>query len=189
MLTQRTMHFQTRGKKLHQSVIPREVLVDCGRAEAVLERAREKALSILEQADKDREQLRIELQQSFLRDAEACLQQWEEERLDMWAHIEQYASKLSQSVIKELLDGFDEEQKINAMLLKLSQTHIEPISATIQCHPHNFDKMSSLLQQQVKIPWRPVKNAKLNDDELCLVTDTGEFTISWQAMMKMLSVI
>lgn len=189
MLAHRTIHFQTLGKKLHQSVIPREVLADCGRAEVILERAQKKALSILERAEQEREYLRTELQKSFIRDAEACLQQWEEERLAMWENIEQYASKLSQAVIRELLDELSEEQKIKAMVLKFSQTHIEPISATLQCPPCHFDILNSLLQHQPKTPWRPVKNAKLKNGELCLVTDIGEFMISWEAILEILSAV
>ncbi len=80
MLARRSLELRPDGQGLSQPYIARETLVDCARAQVVLEQAQAQAGQLLERANAEADATVLEAQAQFWEKAETLLAAWDTQR-------------------------------------------------------------------------------------------------------------
>ncbi|WP_251977527.1 type III secretion system stator protein SctL [Salinicola avicenniae] len=191
MLTRRTLHARPDDRPcLKQALIPRETFEDCGRAEAIVARAESQALSIEESAYADRDALLTRCEGEFWRQATELLEAWSHEREVMWHSIELHASELVKQALARVFEETPSMARLESMLGELSRARSPEIEARLSCHPAKLPEVQEALAMSADDgspwPWKVNGDPQLEEETLCLETDTGHFSISWQAVCQSL---
>lgn len=186
MLARRLVEIRAGGPGLVQPLISRETLIDCGRAEALLAQAHERAAALLQEAERQAAAQLAEAQRAFWQQAEQQLKHWEQERLQMNRLLETHASQLVNQALQQLLGETPQPVRLQALLNQLLASQSEPVSATLRCHPQVRDCVQHWLDQQPATPWRLQPDASLADDEVQLSTEQGDFQLDWRAVCEAL---
>lgn len=93
-----------KGQDLPQTLIAREMLIDCAQAGTLLIRAKAEARELLRQAEEQREILYANACREFWERANTQLQRWEIERQAICDNIEPIAASITSLAIRSLLE-------------------------------------------------------------------------------------
>jgi len=186
MLARRSLELRPEGQGLQQPYIPYETLMDCGRAQAVLEQAQAQAAQLIAHAAEQADAAVIEAQARFWENAETVLAAWESQRQAMWERIETSAAQLVNEALGTLLDDVPEQARIDALVRQLATRQDDPIEATLRCHPDDLARLAQSLGAVGERPWTPVADANLNVQQLKLETPGGTFLLDWETAVNAL---
>ncbi|MDO7895772.1 type III secretion system stator protein SctL [Pseudomonas citrulli] len=186
MLARRTLELRPEGQGLLQPYIARETLVDCARAQRVIEHAREQAAQLLEQASEVAEAKVLKAQAQFWAKADALLATWEAQRQAMWEQIEASAARLVNEALQTLLDEVPEAARIDALVRQLAHRQRDPADATLRCHPDDLASLTRSLDGADPRPWTPVADAGMDRHQVKLQTPGGTFLLDWPSAVEAL---
>lgn len=179
MLSLRQIKLHPEAASLSQPVISRETLVDCGRAQALLENAQVQARELLLQAQQDREQLIAQARAEFWRQANTQLQRWETERQAINSAMENHATHLVNTALQQLLGEVPAPQRLNALLRQLTRAHNTQVNVTLRCDPHAYAQVQGWLTREGATAWQLQPDASLGALALVLETEEGDLRIDW----------
>ncbi|MFC6296387.1 HrpE/YscL family type III secretion apparatus protein [Pseudomonas sp. CCM 7893] len=188
MLCRRKIELNKNTPGLPQILIPQETLVDCGKANKLLQHAHEQADELLRQATEECNQRLENAGLAFWQRANAQLSRWEHERQDMLHHLEKTAATIVNHVIGDLLKEAIPEQRLAILLRQLLLTQIPAVKATLLCHPLEREDLERCLAHHPPMPWNLHSNEDLKPQSLVLETEEGAFHINWASMIEALSV-
>ncbi|MGN8344706.1 type III secretion system stator protein SctL [Pseudomonas sp. SMV71] len=188
MLARRSLELRPEGQGLLQPYIARETLADCARAQRVIERAREQAAQLLEQANEVAEAKVLQAQARFWDKADALLSTWEAQRQAMWEQIESSAARLVNEALRTLLDEVPEPARIDALVRQLASGQRDPSDATLYCHPEDLASLTRSLGNTAPQPWTPVADAGMERHQVKLQTPGGTFQLDWPGAVQALRV-
>lgn len=186
MLARRSLELRPNAQGLLQPCIARETLIDCGRAQRVIEQAQEQAAQVLEQARDLAEAERLDAQARFWENADAALAAWEAQRQAMWEQIEASAARLVNEALRTLLDEVPEPARIDALVRQLASGQRESASATLHCHPDDLTNLTRTLGNTAAQPWTLVADAGMDRHQLRLQTPAGTFLLDWPSTVQAL---
>ncbi|MCJ8205529.1 type III secretion system stator protein SctL [Pseudomonas sp. RGM2987] len=186
MLARRSLELRPEGQGLLQAYIARETLVDCARAQRVIEHARDQAAQLLEQANEEAEAKVLEAQARFWDKADALLATWEAQRQAMWEQIEASAARLVNEALQTLLDEVPEPARIDALVRQLASRQRDPVSATLRCHPEDVASLTRSLRSADRQPWTPVADSAMDRHQVKLETPGGTFQLDWPSASQAL---
>jgi len=186
MLARRSLELRPEGQGLLQPYIARETLVDCARAQRVIERARDQAAQLLEQANAEAEAKVLEAQARFWDKADALLATWEAQRQAMWDQIEASAARLVNEALQTLLDEVPEPARIDALVRLLASRQRDPASATLHCHPEDLASLTRSLGSADRQTWTPVADSGMDRHQVKLQTPGGTFQLDWPSTVQAL---
>lgn len=186
MLARRSLELRPDGQSLSQPYIARETLVDCARAQVVLEQAQAQAAQWLERASTEADASVLEAQARFWEKAETLLAAWEAQRQAMWERIETSAAHLVNEALGTLLNEVPEQARIDALVRQLASRQDDPVSAALRCHPEDLASLTQSLGTDGKRPWTPVADADMERHQLKLETPGGTFLLDWPSAVKAL---
>ncbi|MCU1771343.1 type III secretion system stator protein SctL [Pseudomonas sp. 13B_3.2_Bac1] len=186
MLTRRCLTFSDPQALPDGPVLRREILEQNLLASQLLEAARSNAESILAQArrqsaqlaDEAREQARAEV----WRQADALLNEWQQQRQQMWTDIIASAETLVSEAMQCLLGETVQPERIKALLRQLAAAQPSDEAGVLHCHPAELDAVSHQLQTTQAL-WSVRADPQLPPDSLCLRTALGDFSLSWGALV------
>lgn len=188
MLARRSLELRPEGQGLLQPRIARETLADCGRAQQVIDRAREQAARLLEQASDTAEARVLEAQAHFWAQAGTLLQAWEAQRQAMWEQIETSATRLVNEALHRLLDEVPEPARVAALVRQLAEGQRAPSAATLHCHPDDLPAVVRSLGEQASAPWTPQADAGIARHQVRLHTPGGLYQLDWPSAVHALRV-
>ncbi|MFB4391336.1 MULTISPECIES: type III secretion system stator protein SctL [unclassified Pseudomonas] len=186
MLARRSLELRPDGQGLLQPYIARETLLDCARAQRVIEHAREQAAQLLEQASAVAEARVLEAQAQFWESAHTLLATWETQRQAMWEQIESSAARLVNEALQTLLDEVPEAARIDALVRQLSCGQRDPSDATLHCHPDDLASLTRSLGKAEPQPWTLMADASLGRQQVKLQTPGGTFQLDWPSAVQAL---
>ncbi|WP_434696502.1 type III secretion system stator protein SctL [Pseudomonas sp. Z1-14] len=186
MLARRSLDLRPGGQGLLQPCIPRETLVDCGRAQAVLEQAQAHATQLIQGAAEEAGAAVLQAQAQFWETAETVLASWEAERQAMWERIETSAAQLVNEALGTLLNEVPDQTRIDALVRQLASRQHDSVSATLRCHPDDLAKLSQSLDSSGERPWTPVADPGMEAHQLKLETPGGMFLLDWATAVEAL---
>lgn len=186
MLARRSLELRPEGQGLLQPYIARETLVDCARAQRVIERARDQAAQLLEQAGEAAEAKVFEAQARFWDRADALLATWEAQRQAMWDQIEASAARLVNEALQTLLDEVPEPARIDALVRQLASRQRDPASATLHCHPEDLASLTRSLGSADRQIWTLMADSGLDRHQVKLETPGGTFLLDWPSAVQAL---
>lgn len=186
MLARRSLELRPDGQGLSQPYIARETLVDCARAQVILEQAQVQAAQLLERASAEADATVLEAQAQFWGKAETLLAAWETQRQAMWERIETSAAHVVNEALGTLLNEVPEQARIDALVRQLTSRQDDPVSATLRCHPEDLASLMQSLGTDGKRPWTPVADADMERHQLKLETPGGTFQLDWPTAVKTL---
>ncbi|MFL7961152.1 type III secretion system stator protein SctL [Pseudomonas kielensis] len=189
MLARRSLELRPDGQGLLQPYIARETLIDCARAQVVLEQAQAQATQLLERAGEDADAVVRNAQAQFLNSAEAVLAAWEAQRQAMWERIETSAAQLVNEALGVLLDEVPDPTRIEALVRQLAHRQHDPVSAPLRCHPDDLAHLVHSLGDRDGCPWTPVADASMARQQLQLETPGGTFLLDWTSAIEALRVV
>lgn len=186
MLCHRTLELHAPPSSVPPTLIPRQMLEESDQATSLLNRAKAQAEDFLRQAEQQREALLEEASVEFWRRAEAQLDRWEGERRAMSNALEQYATTVTNTVIRYLLDEVPNLQRLTVMLKQLLASQLPPVEATLLCHPDELHALESLIAPPHATLWTLRSDETIQPQTLVLKTDEGDFRIDWASMFSLL---
>ncbi|MCQ6256435.1 type III secretion system stator protein SctL [Pseudomonas sp. Q11] len=186
MLARRSLELRPDGQGLSQPYIARETLVDCARAQVVLEQAQVQAAQLLERASAEADATVLQAQARFWEKAETLLAAWEAQRQAMWERIETSAAHLVNEALGKLLDEVPEQVRIDALVRQIASRQDDPVSATLRCHPEDLENLTQSLGTDGRRPWTPVADADMARHQLKLETPGGTYLLDWPTAVEAL---
>lgn len=186
MFARRSLELRPDGQGLLQPYIAHETLVDCGRAQSVLQRAQAQAAQLLEHATEEADAAVLQAQAQFWEKAETVLADWETQRQAMWARIESSAALLVNEALAMLLDDVPEQARIDALVRQLASHQDDTVAATLRCHPDYLAKLTRSLGSSGVRPWTAVADASMDAHQLKLETPGGTFLVDWATAVEAL---
>lgn len=186
MLARRSLELRPDGQGLLQPYIARETLVDCARAQVILEQARTQAAQLLERASAEADATVLEAQAQFWEKAETLLAVWETQRQAMWERIETSAAHVVNEALGTLLNEIPEQARIDALVRQLASRQDDPVSATLRCHPEDLANLTQSLGTDSRRPWTPVADADMERHQLKLETPGGTYLLDWPTAVETL---
>jgi len=186
MLARRSLELRPDGRGLLQPYIAHETLVDCGRAQAVLEQAQVRAAQLIEHAAEEADAAVLQAQAQFWERAETVLAAWQTQRQAMWERIESSAARLVNEALAVLLDEVPDQARIDALVRQLASRQDDPVGATLRCHPADLARLEQSLGMAGERPWTPVADADMNVHQLKLETPGGTFLLDWDTAVEAL---
>ncbi|MBT2340238.1 MULTISPECIES: type III secretion system stator protein SctL [Pseudomonas] len=186
MLARRSLELRPDGEGLLQPYVARETLVDCARAQGVLEQAQAHAALLLERASETAEAKVLEAQAQFWNRADTVLAAWEAQRQAMWEQIESSAARVVNEALQTLLDEVPDQARIDALVRQLAYRQRDPASATLRCHPDDLANLTRSLGGGGGRPWTPLADAAMARHQLRLETPAGTFLLDWPSAVEAL---
>ncbi|AXA57832.1 type III secretion system stator protein SctL [Pseudomonas thivervalensis] len=186
MLARRSLELRPDGQGLSQPYIARETLVDCARAQVVLEQAQVQAAQLLERARAEAQASVLEAQARFWEKAETLLATWEAQRQALWERIEASAAHVVNEALGTLLDEVPEQARIDALVRQIASRQGDPVSATLRCHPEDLASLTQSLGTDSRRPWTPVADADMQRHQLKLETPGGTYLLDWPTAVEAL---
>jgi type III secretion protein L len=186
MLARRTLDLRPAGQGLLEPFIPRETLVDCGRAQAILEQAQAHATRLIQGAAEEAGAAVLQAQAQFWETAETVLATWEAERQAMWERIEASAAQLVNEALETLLNEVPDQARIDALVRQLASRQDGSVGATLRCHPDDWARLSQSLGSSGERPWTTVADASMGIHQLKLETSGGTFLLDWETAVNAL---
>ncbi|WP_431080750.1 type III secretion system stator protein SctL [Pseudomonas thivervalensis] len=186
MLARRSLELRPDGQGLSQPYIARETLVDCARAQVVLEQAQVQAAQLLERARAEAQASVLEAQARFWEKAETLLATWEAQRQALWERIETSAAHVVNEALGTLLDEVPEQARIDALVRQIASRQDDPVSATLRCHPEDLASLTQSLGTDSRRPWTPVADADMQRHQLKLETPGGTYLLDWPTAVEAL---
>ncbi|OAB51919.1 type III secretion system stator protein SctL [Pseudomonas thivervalensis] len=186
MLARRSLELRPDGQGLSQPYIARETLVDCARAQVVLEQAQVQAAQLLERARAEAQASVLEAQARFWEKAETLLATWEAQRQALWERIEASAAHVVNEALGRLLDEVPEQARIDALVRQIASRQDDPVSATLRCHPEDLASLTQSLGTDSRRPWTPVADADMQRHQLKLETPGGTYLLDWPTAVEAL---
>jgi len=186
MLARRSLELRPDGQGLSQPYIARETLVDCARAQVVLEQAQVQAAQLLERARAEAQASVLEAQARFWEKAETLLATWEAQRQALWERIETSAAHVVNEALGTLLDEVPEQARIDALVRQIASRQDDPVSATLRCHPEDLASLTQSLGTDSRRPWTPVADADMQRHQLKMETPGGTYLLDWPTAVEAL---
>lgn len=186
MFARRSLELRPDGQSLLQPYIARETLVDCARAQVVIEQAQAQAAQLLERATEEADAVVLEAQAQFWKKAETLLAAWEAQRQAMWERIETSAAHLVNEALGTLLDDVPDQARIDALVRQLAYRQNDPVSASLRCHPEDLASLTQSLGTDGGRPWTPVADVDMERHQLKLETPGGTFLLDWPTAVEAL---
>ena len=186
MLARRSLELRPDGQGLSQPYIARETLVDCARAQVVLEQAQVQAAQLLERARAEAQASVLEAQARFWEKAETLLANWEAQRQALWERIEASAAHVVNEALGTLLDEVPEQARIDALVRQIASRQDDPVSATLRCHPEDLASLTQSLGTDSRRPWTPVADADMQRHQLKMETPGGTYLLDWPTAVEAL---
>lgn len=168
---------------LSRSLIPREELANWKQAEQHLKRANDQAEELLNLTKKKCEALQEKASFDFWQRADTQLKRWERDRQTMCDRLEEYASSITNEAIRLLLDETVAPTRLAALLRQLLTDQVHEVSATLLCHPHDFEQVKHCLADHNATVWKLHSDETISTQTLVLKTDEGDFRISWNSIL------
>ena len=186
MLCRRKIELHTHPSSPPRTLISRQTLEDSAQAISLLGRARAQADEQLRQAAQQCEAMLEDASVEFWKRAEAQLNRWERDRQAMCRAVEQYATSVTNSAIRCVLDETPSPQRVSAMLKQLLASQMPPVEATLLCHPDELNVLKPLLAPPHAALWTLRSDDTVPLQTLVLKTDEGDFRIDWASMFSLL---
>jgi type III secretion protein L len=186
MLARRSLELRPDGQGLLQPYIARETLVDCARAQMVIEQAQAQTAQLLERAAIEADAVVLEAQAHFWKKAEALLAAWEAQRQAMWERIESSAAQLVNEALGTLLDNVPDQARIDALVRQLVYCQNDTVSASLRCHPEDLASLTQSLGTDGGRPWTPGADVNMARHQLKLETPGGTFLLDWATAVQAL---
>lgn len=186
MLARRSLELRPDGQGLSQPYIARETLVDCARAQVVLEQAQAQAAQLLERATAEADATVLEAQARFWEKAETLLAAWETQRQAMWERIETSAAHVVNEALETLLNEVPEQARIDALVRQIASRQDDPVRATLRCHPEDLASLTQSLGTDGRRPWTPRADVDMERYQLKLETPGGTFLLDWPSAVEAL---
>lgn len=186
MLAQRSLELRPDGQGLSQPYIARETLVDCARAQIILEQAQVQAAQLLERASAEADASVLQAQARFWEKAETLLAAWEAQRQAMWERVETSAAHVVNEALGMLLNEVPEQARIDALVRQIASRQDDPVSATLRCHPEDLASLTQSLGSDGGRPWTPVADADMERHQLKLETPGGTYLLDWPSAVEAL---
>ncbi|NVZ16667.1 MULTISPECIES: type III secretion system stator protein SctL [unclassified Pseudomonas] len=175
-----------KGQDLPQTLIAREMLIDCAQAGTLLIRAKAEARELLRQAEEQREILYANACREFWERANTQLQRWEIERQAIYDNIEPIAASITSLAIRNLLEETVSPQRLSVLLKQLLATQVPRIEATLLCNPLDRKNVDQWLSRHTDLPWTLRTEENIAPQMLILETPEGGFRIDWDSMVETL---
>eukprot|EP01133_Synstelium_polycarpum_P005814 gene5814-6728_t len=175
-----------KGQDLPQTLIAREMLIDCAQAGTLLIRAKAEARELLRQAEEQREILYANACREFWERANTQLQRWEIERQAICDNIEPIAASITSLAIRNLLEETVSPQRLSVLLKQLLATQVPRIEATLLCNPLDRKNVDQWLSRHTDLPWTLRTEENIAPQMLILETPEGGFRIDWDSMVETL---
>ncbi|SCW46034.1 type III secretion system stator protein SctL [Pseudomonas sp. NFACC05-1] len=186
MLARRSLELRPDGQGLSQPYIARETLVDCARAQVILEQAQAQAAQLLGRASAEADATVLEAQAQFWEKAETVLAAWEAQRQAMWERIETSAAHVVNEALGTLLNEVPEQARIDALVRQLASRQDDPVCATLRCHPEDLASLTQSLGIDGRRPWTPMADVDMERHQLKLETPGGTYLLDWPTAVETL---
>ncbi|WP_260954408.1 type III secretion system stator protein SctL [Pseudomonas citri] len=188
MLAVRKITLASDSPVIGEPLLRRETLADCLLAGQILESAREQAQGILDAALAEAQVLREEAagqaQAQVWEQAQALFDDWQAQREQMWAGLNETARQLLKEALRTLLGEVPQPGRIDALLHHLKAAQPADESAVLHCHPQRVQALSERLASPSYSNWTVRADPQLPEDGMSLRTESGEFNLSWQALER-----
>lgn len=189
MLTRRNLTLSHPQLLPDGPVLRRETLENSLLAEQLLEAAQAEAEALLVNAQQEAERLREEAQAQARVEvwcqADALLDDWQQQRQQMWAHITATAETLVGQALQKLQGEQPDNARIRAVLHHLMATQPQDQAVVLYAHP-DWLETTTLQLQQAQARWTLCADPQLAPDSLCLRTEQGDFSLSWSRLTEAL---
>lgn len=179
MLSRQVIELRPGTPGLHQTLITRENLIDCGQVNQVLAQAQAKADELLSNAQAASEILLKKAHNEFWQQANVQLEHWQREHNALCQGVESSASRVVNQALQLLLEDIPQPARICALLEQLLRTQCPPLSATLRCHPQALENIRQWLGTQPDSPWHLQTDEHLDTLALVLVTAREDLRIDW----------
>ncbi|EPJ94360.1 HrpE/YscL family type III secretion apparatus protein [Pseudomonas psychrophila] len=176
MLSRRTLKLRPGAPGLHQTLITRENLIDCGQVNQVLAQAKAQADELLSTAQAT--------SQALLKKAHAEF--WQLEHLALCKGIESSASTVVNQTLRHLFDEVPQPARIVALLEHLLRAQCPPANATLRCHPQALERIGQWLSTHPDTSWQLQTDEHLDTQALVLVTVREDLRIDWATAIEAL---
>ncbi|MGN7738565.1 type III secretion system stator protein SctL [Pseudomonas sp. 22526] len=189
MLTRRNLTLSHPQLLSDGPVLRRETLENSLLAEQLLEAAQAEAEALLVSARQEAERMGEEVQAQARVEvwcqADALLDDWQQQRQQMWVHIIATAETLVGQALQKLLGEQPDKARIRAMLHHLMATQTQEQVGVLHTHP-DWLETTALQLQQAQACWTLRADPQLAPDSLLLRTELGDFSFSWSCLAEAL---
>jgi len=186
MLSRRTLKLRPGAPGLHQTLITRENLIDCGQVNQVLAQAKAQADELLSTAQATSQALLKKAHGEFWQLANAQLSHWQLEHLALCKGIESSASTVVNQTLRHLFDEVPQPARIVALLEHLLRAQCPPANATLRCHPQALERIGQWLSTHPDTSWQLQTDERLDTQALVLVTVREDLRIDWATAIEAL---
>lgn len=170
-------------------VLRRENLENSLLAEQLLEAAKSEAEALLIDARQEVERLgkeaQAQAQVEVWSKADAMLDDWQQQRQQMWAHIITTAETLVGQALQKLLGEQPDNIRVRAVLHHLMFAQPQEQAGVLHAHP-DWLETTTLQLQQAQARWTLRADPQLAPDSLLLRTNQGDFSLSWSRLVEVL---
>lgn len=188
MMTRRSLTLSRHQTPLECALLRRETLEQSVLADQLLDRARQLAQGIVDAAQDTAQHLRQhagdEARAEVWRQAEEVLGTWQRQREAMWDAIAEHAEALVQQALQTLLGEVPDSARIQGILRQLSDCQRRDEAAVVLCHPDWLERVTAGLASTEACQWTVRADPLLAPETLCLRTETGDFSLGWQAFER-----
>ncbi|AZC83991.1 type III secretion system stator protein SctL [Pseudomonas chlororaphis] len=189
MLTHRNLTLGHPRLLISGPILRRETLENSQLAEHLLEVAQAEAETLLANARQEAERLGEEIQAQARIEiwckADALLDDWQQQRQQMWTHITATAEILVGHALQKLLAEQTDNARVHAVLHHLITAQPQAQTGVLHIHP-DWLETATLQLQQAQARWTLLADSQLPPDSLCLRTDQGDFSLSWSRLVEAL---
>lgn len=182
MLCQRIIELPKNVSGARYNLILREELGNWEQANQLLNHANAQADELISLARKKCEALLEEASLEIWQRADAQFKQWERDRRAICDNLERYATTITNQAIRCLLNETVAPQRLKALLRQLLESQVQETSATLLCHPYDFEEIKQNLAHK-STSWKLNADEAIAPQTLVLKTNEGDFRINWNTML------
>ncbi|OMH25627.1 type III secretion system stator protein SctL [Motiliproteus sp. MSK22-1] len=176
---------------VNEPLIKQTWLQDSASAKELLRLAEKEFMNAMSEArlqcDSISESARSKAQEGVWEQANELLAKWEEDHSRLCNAIEPMASDLVMQSLKKIFGHLSEPDKVGALVHQLASEVREKKPGVLRVHPSRESIVIEELKNKSIGYWKVETNQSVNEDELILNDENGQYSVSISLSMQRLS--
>ncbi|MCX8961511.1 hypothetical protein EHW64_10205 [Erwinia psidii] len=177
-------------KRQKECIIRRENVEKFYLSEEIINAAIQQKNKILDEAHAEAEAIRLDVRhrvsRQFWQDAQVLLDDWQREREKMKEDILQCTKQLLAQALQLAFAKQPTEKRTEALIQHLRRNYDEKSPASLLVNPQLRIQVENVLKMHSNNHWEIIDDSRLQKDQLCLKSTTGDFFISWETVKEQL---
>ena len=175
---------------VNEPLIKREWLEDCVSADKLLRLAEKEFMNAIGEAKQQCELIsdtaRDEAQGAVWQQANELLARWEEDHQELCQSIEPMAGDLVTQSLTKIFGHMSEPEQISSLVHQLAVEAREKKQAVLKVHPNRESLVLEELEKRSFSHWKVESSQHLNEDELVLNDEDGQYSVSLSLSLQRL---